>query len=123
LDRAEAQFPCDKAAAHAARQFVEAALKVWALDDLVDVVTLLTSELVTNAVLHARTAFTVRAVFDDPELRVEVSDGGREHLYPATDDPYAAGGRGLLLVAALADRWGITGRPDGKTVWFVLHAA
>ena len=102
---------------------MEAALKVWELDDLVEVVALLTSELVTNAVVHARTAFTVRATFDAPELRVEVRDGGPEHMEPPTDDPYAEGGRGLLLVAALADRWGVTGRPDGKTVWFVLHAA
>jgi anti-sigma regulatory factor (Ser/Thr protein kinase) len=123
LDRAEAEFPCDKAAAHAARRFVESALRIWELDSLAEVVALLTSELVTNAVLYACTAFKVTALLDYQELRVEVSDGGPESLHPAPDDPYAEGGRGLLLVAALATRWGVMGHPGGKTVWFVLQAA
>ena len=123
MDRAEAEFPCDTAAARAARAFVEAALRIWELDDLVEVVALLTSELVTNAVVHARTAFKVSACYEAPELLVEVTDGGDESLHPAPGDPYAEGGRGLLLVAALAARWGVTGHSGGKTVWFILHAA
>ena len=103
------------------RRFVEAALEVWELDDLVEVVALLTSELVTNAVLHARTAFTVRATFARPELRVEVSDGrvSTSTRRPTTRTPKAESGpdAGGHVVE-------ITGRPSGgKTVWFVLPAA
>jgi hypothetical protein len=54
-------------------------------------------------------------------LRVEVSDD--DPNLPVASHPQhpATSGRGLRIVAALADRWGVTPNPDGKTVWFELH--
>ena len=82
-----------------------------------DIVELLVSELVTNAVLHAHTEIelTVRDLGDC--IRVEVSDDSPRlpELHPAG---LTESGRGLQIVDALASRWGTEGRTGGKTVWF-----
>ena len=81
---------------------------------------LLTSELVTNAVLHARTTIEVGLVVGHLSLAVGVHD---EDLLTDLQDPYAdrEGGWGLGLVEALADAWASTPHPEGgKTVWFRL---
>ncbi|MFE3503465.1 ATP-binding protein [Kitasatospora sp. NPDC059146] len=83
---------------------------------------LLTSELVGNAVLHSGmpgrliwVSFDVNAT----RLRIEVHDAGDRPPVPQQSDPGAVGGRGLLLVAALAAEWGHFPRPGGvgKAVW------
>jgi anti-sigma regulatory factor (Ser/Thr protein kinase) len=80
---------------------------------------LVVSELLTNAVVHARSEATIVASFDDGRLRVEVHDGD---LTPPrlSDQPDASGGWGLRLVAALADRWGWILTSSGKRVWAEL---
>ena len=78
------------------------------------------SELVTNAVLHARTDIEVAVCFLDEALRVEVRDERPELHAPHSRDPESSTGRGLELVGAVADRWGVVRRPAGKTVWFEL---
>ena len=85
---------------------------------MTDVVTLLVSEMVTNAVLHARTEVHLSIEHDAAGIRVEVSD-----LSPAAPavrhfTQQAATGRGMKLVEQLADRWGTEPLPDGKVVWF-----
>jgi len=95
--------------------------------DDVDTAVLLATELVSNAVLHARTSSVLDAAIQDGTLRVSVTDRSRELPKPATvTSPTAATGRGLLLVSRLADRWGYrasrSGRPL-KSVWFELDVA
>jgi two-component sensor histidine kinase len=81
------------------------------------------SELVSNAIVHSRSArpggrFTVRATLTSAGLRVEVEDDGGP--WQQQPDPGGQHGRGLVIVAALA-RWGITGDGSGpRTVWFQI---
>jgi len=89
-----------------------------------DVPVLLVSELVTNAIRHAQPPLSLRAATLGPGLRVEVHDGAPDPPVLATqatlDDEPTESGRGLFLVASLADRWGWDGHSTGKAVWFEL---
>ena len=78
------------------------------------------SELVTNGVLHARTPIVLGVRRGEQRLLVAVTDraGGTPHPPPPDDE--RSSGRGLMLVEALADEWGVTDAPDGKTVWFTI---
>ena len=100
-----------------ARHFVARALPETCL---ADEVSLLVSELASNAVRHARTPFQVSLACDGSTVRVEVGDG--DPALPIRQDPVpeAVTGRGLLIVDALADRWGVEPAAVGKTVWFEL---
>ena len=85
---------------------------------------ILSSELVTNAVRHGRPAVTLAVHLEPSALTVVVTDTGPERrpLVPNTPHPDSPTGRGLVIVDALAPRWGITpqsGSP-GKAVWFAL---
>jgi hypothetical protein len=85
-----------------------------------DVLALLVSELVANAVIHAREPILLTLVVDRDVVRVDVLDGDPRTdpvVQPPLGQPTAAHGRGLHLIAALASRWGATGSIDGKTVW------
>ena len=99
-----------------ARRFVRAELAQSSLD--VDTAVLLVSELVTNAVLHGRSPFTLTLEHRDEVVRVEVVDGSplppRVHSFSAL----SATGRGLRLVERLAVAWGVDPRDGGKSVWF-----
>ncbi|WP_244900713.1 ATP-binding protein, partial [Streptomyces nanshensis] len=110
----------------AARQFVRKALADWEVPRAPsDDVTLLVSELVTNAVVHAGTSVLLECRYEDGTLVVQAAD---RHPGRAVETRAAAaeadGGRemhqghGLRLLAALAEEWGVTYRRDGKTVWF-----
>ncbi|HSZ39130.1 MAG TPA: ATP-binding protein [Trebonia sp.] len=86
-----------------------------------EVTELLVSELVTNAVKHARSAARLRVQAEDRVVRVEVADDGPGQPVPRRADVH--GGYGLWLVDCLAWSWGTTRREngqDGKTVWFTL---
>ena len=106
--------------AGAGRRFVRATLAQWARDDLIDISCLLVSELVTNAVLHARTEVALVVSLAHDVLRVEVRDAGAGE--PAVRHYHldATTGRGLALVASLATRWGVDDAEPGKSVWFEL---
>lgn len=95
-------------------------LRGWGLVDLVDAAVLLTSEVVTNAVLHARTAVTLTIEREDDAVRVGVSD--RSPVTPAmrNHSETATTGRGLHLIENLASSWSVEGDANGKTVWFRL---
>ena len=88
---------------------------VWCDDALLAV-----SELVTNAVVHARTAFQVEVRLVADAVRVTVSDGDDRTpaRRPLTLD--ATNGRGMHLVDAVTHRWGVERRSRGKAVWFEL---
>lgn len=82
------------------------------------------SELVTNGVLHARTPITFGVTLGKSALLITVADGsdGRPERPPHDDE--RTSGRGLMLVDALADGWGILEADGGgKTVWFTLPRA
>jgi DNA-binding NarL/FixJ family response regulator len=121
LTEASQRFEQHEQSPRAARRFVSQALTGWddGEGDLTDTVTLLVSELVTNAVVHAGSDVEVMVRLTSSAARVEVTDASAEALAPrnATDDEDS--GRGLALVGSLARRWGV--RPasgGGKTVWF-----
>jgi anti-sigma regulatory factor (Ser/Thr protein kinase) len=105
-----------------ARRFAVRATVAAGWDQHADDVALLTSELATNALLHGARpiALTVRTGGD--RLRVEVQDAAPtmpEELDAGLEGNY---GRGLEIVAALADQWGAEQVADGKVVWAELRA-
>lgn len=116
----ETQLAPEPISARAARQLIEAALQRWGDDDSTEVATLLTTELVTNAIVHARTDFALKVTTHEDRLRVEVSDLNHDppRLVPIEDAEEH--GRGLHLVHALSASWGVEWRDDGKVVWFEL---
>ena len=103
-----------------ARRFAREVLADWGLDDLLDDVVLLTSELVTNAVTHAGTPMTVAVVREEDRLRIDVFDQHPTRVLPVgVNARPGAGehGRGLLITSALATAWGVEYRRDHKRVW------
>ncbi len=104
----------------AARQFVRDRLEAWEATDHLEAAVLVASELVTNAVLHARTSITLRVLCQNGTVRVEVRDENTRVPVPSACPPDATSGRGLALVAALAGAWGIDHTSDGKSVWAEL---
>lgn len=141
-------------AAGEARRFVASTCHRWGINGVMDELTLAVSELVTNAVLHARTQIevevcvmaggvTVCVIDRDPrppvirpvrlDLLADLDAAGLDLGPPVTpdlDDRHPAsyvgssgsiaGGRGLLIVDALADEWGVAERADGKEVWLTV---
>jgi DNA-binding NarL/FixJ family response regulator len=119
LEEARTRLGRDTATPRAARRFVSEALHLWELDELTDTVTLLVSELVTNAVVHAGSDVEVMVRLTVDAAIVAVTDTSELSPAPrdAADDDTS--GRGLALVEAMARRWGVDSRPGGgKTVWF-----
>ena len=104
----------------------------WARDRLteagvdngrLDLLVLLVSELVTNAVAHADPPGVLRVHVDDERTRVEVTDGVRDVPVVRDPPPTALGGRGVMFVDRLASSWG-TSEEEGeaaKAVWFELR--
>jgi serine phosphatase RsbU (regulator of sigma subunit)/anti-sigma regulatory factor (Ser/Thr protein kinase) len=120
------RFPANLASASAARRFVRDALRGWGAGEAVDDAVLLTSELVTNAVVHAGTSVEVICQLAGSAVQVDVVDGAPARKLPATDqtivgDWVRTNGRGLLLPSELAGIWGVTYGTETKTVWFRLE--
>jgi anti-sigma regulatory factor (Ser/Thr protein kinase) len=119
---AECSFPRDRQAPGLARHFVIAALRQRGWEDsVVDAAALAVTELTTNAILHAKSPFTVTLRANVEGVRIEVHDAnplsprsGRRH------PPLAEHGRGLCLVDSVAQRWGIEPESSGKVVWVEL---
>jgi DNA-binding NarL/FixJ family response regulator len=121
LIEASQRFDQDAQTPRAARRFVTQALSGWGddEDDLTDTVTLLVSELVTNAVLHAGSDVEVSVRLTPTAARIEVTDASGESIAPRDATIEEDSGRGLALVGSLAQRWGVRPAPGGgKTVWF-----
>jgi anti-sigma regulatory factor (Ser/Thr protein kinase) len=81
---------------------------------------LLTGEVVSNVVCHARTEARVRVRTRSDRLIVEVTDAGNATAAVAPVQPTPQGGRGLRIVETLATSWGVRPCARGKTVWFQL---
>jgi len=107
-------------AAGLARRLCDEACRDWGFDSRAADCRLLVSELVTNAVVHARGAIRLEVEDGSGALRVSVSDGRRGLVDVQHPAPVDLSGRGLLLVDAIADRWGTDQLPLGKRVWFEL---
>jgi anti-sigma regulatory factor (Ser/Thr protein kinase) len=89
--------------------------------EFVSTALLLTSELVTNAVLHADTGDVLLVIdLDATRLLVKVIDGDRSVPERRIADPSDDTGRGLALLDELASSWGTVPEGAGKAVWFVL---
>jgi len=123
------RLPADRRTPAAARGLVRALLAEARLDELTDEALLLTTELTTNAVIHAGTELDIEAVADETGLCVTVMDfaPGALGQPPTPDGDGPAGttvlaerGRGLLLVDHFASSWGTTHHTEGKGVWFRL---
>jgi PAS domain S-box-containing protein len=109
-------LPSDPAVVADARRTATRQLAHWGLDELVFTTELVVSELVTNAIRYATGSIRLRLI-RERALVCEVFDGGATapHLrHPRTTDE---GGRGLLLVSQLTQRWGTRFVPDGKIIW------
>jgi GAF domain-containing protein/anti-sigma regulatory factor (Ser/Thr protein kinase) len=121
-DTAAWELPADERAAGEARRLVVARLALWDLDELAFTAEMITSELVTNAVRHAEGPIGVRLIRGEV-LVCEVSDASntqpRMRRAHSTDE----GGRGLFIVAQLAQRWGSRYGSSGKTIWAEIPTA
>jgi anti-sigma regulatory factor (Ser/Thr protein kinase) len=106
-----------------ARRALRELLRQWGRTARADVAELLTSELVTNAIVHTDHDAVLTATVGPRGLRVEVRDfvARRPRLrVPVADE--GTNGRGLFLVQSLADAWGVRAHGVGKAVWFELEA-
>jgi serine phosphatase RsbU (regulator of sigma subunit)/anti-sigma regulatory factor (Ser/Thr protein kinase) len=126
------RLPADRRTPAAARAVVRSVLAEAALDELLDEALLLTTELSTNGVIHARTDLDIEVIADRSGLTVTVMDFAAgnlsqvplpNHHDSAASAELAERGRGLLLVDHFASRWGTTHHSSGKGVWFRLDRA
>ena len=115
-------MPADPTSPGAARRLVNDVLTAQNCpEDLVQNAKLLVSELVTNSVLHARSAMTLSVSVLGTLVRIEVADGSSRVPVQRLSDAEAVTGRGLQLISMLADDFGFRVRGgSGKVVWFTL---
>jgi PAS domain S-box-containing protein len=99
-----------------ARKRASDQLADWGLEDLTFVTELVVSELVTNAIRHAEAPIRLRLIHNR-SLICEVADASSAAPHPRRARTFDEGGRGLLLVAQLTDRWGTRQTPTGKIIW------
>jgi anti-sigma regulatory factor (Ser/Thr protein kinase) len=120
MRRQQWRLPASARSVPEARSNVAATLEQWHFDGLVDTARLLTSELVTNAVLHARTEMTLSIEEQDGGIRVSVTDSSPVSPALRRHSSNSTTGRGLQLIDQLADAWSVDDDNGGKTVWFAL---
>jgi anti-sigma regulatory factor (Ser/Thr protein kinase) len=123
MPKAQVTLPANVSSVPTARHFVESILSGWGFRDLGWVATLIVSELAANAALHARgDEFKVRISTGNDSVRLEIQDTSQRLPQQRLYSRDATTGRGLKLVAELAQDWGVEPTKDGKTVWAVLRA-
>jgi anti-sigma regulatory factor (Ser/Thr protein kinase) len=106
------------------RQFVAETLEDWRVDEaLIEPVLLVTNELVANAIVHAQSAPVLSLAAAGPDLLVKVADTSPAVPAPRPATTDETGGRGLILVEALADQWGFEPHSSGKVVWVTFEGA
>lgn len=121
--KARETFDAAASSASAARRFVRRIAEPCEASEVVQRAELLVSELVTNAIQRAREPVEVGIDVDDRLLRVEVYDAGEGLPRVEPESVLSDHGRGLRLVAAISDRWGVRPYHDRKCVWFELQHA
>lgn len=102
------------------RAFLSGVLTAWECPDTADDARLLLSEILTNAVQHAQGPIGLHVCRTTTEITVEISDRSPHLPQPRTAGKDEESGRGLILVRALADGWGVRLNDEGKTTWFSL---
>ena len=114
-------LPCHPSSVTRARHFVRDIVAGWGLSRLSDDAQLGTSELVANAVRHARTDL-VLTISRGPAVTVSIRDGEPQLRRPVTGEhaTLAESGRGLHIVAAISQDWGVVTAAGGKVIWFSL---
>ncbi|MBT2456634.1 ATP-binding protein [Streptomyces sp. ISL-86] len=113
-------YPRSRQTVASAREFTAVTLDAWGVTSRRDEMLLCVSELATNALLHGvppGRCYHLRLFRFEGTVRVEVHDSGGGRPRVADRDETGERGRGLLLVAAVADRWGVGPRSPGKIVW------
>jgi anti-sigma regulatory factor (Ser/Thr protein kinase) len=123
LVRRHRDLPMHSSAAAAGRQLVREACGAWSLpQDICETAELLATELVSNAVEHAHSSSRLTVTYTGTVFRVSVRDYCSTSVpRPRPIDIGASRGRGLHLVAALAQTWRVDPHPDGKTTWANLR--
>jgi anti-sigma regulatory factor (Ser/Thr protein kinase) len=89
--------------------------------DLAEVAAILTNEVVANAIRHGRPPIALRVIRDDRLIVIAVADSGPGLPVMRRTDRTAENGRGLMILDAFADDWGVAPLPEGKQVWFRLN--
>ncbi len=114
-------LPHDLSAPSQARAQVRQTLRQWGLTEVLDDAELVVSELVANAVRHAATPVVLTLAHRHGHLMIAVQDAAPDRLpEPRSAGDEDAGGRGMLLVDRLAQRWGCCSAQDAKVVWAEL---
>jgi anti-sigma regulatory factor (Ser/Thr protein kinase) len=111
------ELPPEPASATRARQLAREQLASVCAPDALDTVALLVTELVTNAILHARTPLQLVIKTAPDHVRLCVEDASDRHPERRTYPSDAVTGRGLALVEHLASSWGVDATESGKVVW------
>ena len=119
MELSSVNLPCDPSSAAAARHWLASRLEGWSSDAL-SIATLLVSELVANAVIHARSDLTLVLQTVNGHARVAVIDSSPLEPVVRNYSPEATNGRGMQLVVHLAEHWGVTRHGDQKAVWIEL---
>ena len=115
---AAVQLSSDVSSLGAGRRFVARMLRSWGVEEArIEPVMLVANELVANAIVHARSAPSLRLEASGSALLLRVTDASPDLPVARKATLDGHGGRGLLLVETLADRWGIDASSSGKTVW------
>jgi anti-sigma regulatory factor (Ser/Thr protein kinase) len=91
--------------------------------ELAEVAAILTNEVVANAIRHGRPPIALSVVGDDELVVIAVADSGPGLPVMGRTDRTAESGRGLMILEAFSDGWGVAPLPEGKQVWFRLHIA
>jgi len=100
------------------RRFVEKTLREWHVDeDTIEPVMLVANELVANAIVHAHSSPVLSLEGAGPDLLLRVADETSNLPIARRATPADAGGRGLMLVEALSDCWGVDASDSGKSIW------
>ena len=120
---ARLDLPADLASVGSARQFIRTELDRNGWADATEVVVLLTSEVVTNAIRHAGSPCRVDVRITEDSVRVEVTDGSTQPVRLRRVPCDAESGRGLFLLDRLARHWGTHQRSAGKSVWFDVEGS
>ncbi|MEU8626221.1 ATP-binding protein [Streptomyces sp. NPDC048669] len=123
-----ADFAMGEHSARHLRRILRLYLKGWGLMGVADAAELAFTELIANVVRHVPGRRCQTFIFRLPDgegIRVEVADGCPKVPRVVEGDVLDEGGRGLVLVDAVTDKWGVEVRRDGggKTVWFECRAA
>jgi anti-sigma regulatory factor (Ser/Thr protein kinase) len=119
---AQESFPPELSSVTEARRFLRRALDTWDAQGWEWSASQVLTELSTNAVIHARTAFEVELDFDGTVLKICVADGSPRLPVQRSYSDQATTGRGVSVIGTLAHSWGVETRANGKTVWCAVVA-